>query len=137
MKKGRNNHKPIGSMEQPFMGEFDGDGYVISGLRINKPKKGAQGLFASVGAEGTVRNTGLAENGICGLENVGAIAGVNYGTIEACFQTGEIYGIKENVGSIAGKKSGTISDCYSTGAVYGGYTSGDYICILYTYLSQR
>lgn len=127
MKKGRNNHKPIGSREQPFMGELDGDGYVISGLRISRPSKEAQGLFASIGAEGTVRNLGLSENSICGQEDVGAIAGINYGTIEACFQTGEVYGVKDRVGSMAGRNSGTISNCYSTGPVYGGYKIGDYI----------
>jgi len=114
-------------LDQPFKGQFDGDGYIISGLKINRPKKTAQGLFAFIGEEGEVRNIGLTENSICGLEGVGAIAGINFGTIEACFQDGEVYGVEDSAGSIAGKNSGTISNCYSTGTACGGYRTGDYI----------
>lgn len=127
MKKGGNNHTPIGSREQPFLGEFDGDGYEIAGLRINRPRKELQGLFAVVGENGAVRNVGLRDNRICGKEQVGAVAGFNYGTIESCFQTGEVFGISDSAGSIAGINSGTIQDCYSTGMVYGGYRTGDYL----------
>ena len=127
MKKGRNNHKAIGSAEQPFAGEFDGDGYVISRIKINRPKLDTQGLFGVIGEEGTVRNVGMTENSICGGENVGAIAGINYGTVESCFQTGEVYGINNNAGSIAGRNHGSVTDCYSTGLVCGGYRTGDYI----------
>ena len=125
MKKGRNNHTPIGNREHPFMGVFDGDGYVISGLRINSPRKEQQGLFGAVGETGLVRNVGLKENSICGKAEVGALAGVNSGTIEACFQTGEVFGISDSVGSIAGVNRGTVQDCYSTGHVYGGFKTGD------------
>jgi len=125
MKKGRNNHTPIGSREYPFMGVFDGDGYVVSGLRINSPRKEQQGLFGVVGEMGLVRNVGLKENSICGKAEVGALAGVNLGTIEASFQTGEVFGISDSVGSIAGMNHGTVQDCYSTGNVYGGFKTGD------------
>ena len=127
MKKGRNNHKAIGSTEHPFMGEFDGDGYVISRIKINRPRLEAQGLFGVVGTEGAVRNVGLTENIICGGDYVGAIAGINNGTIESCFQTGEVYGVNNNVGSLIGQNQGRVADCYSTGLVCGGYRIGDYI----------
>jgi len=127
MKKGRNNHKAIGSTEHPFIGEFDGDGYVISRIRINRPRLEEQGLFGVVGEEGTVRNVGLTENIICGGDQVGAIAGINFGTVESCFQTGEVYGVNNNVGSLVGQNRGSVADCYSTGLVCGGYRVGDYI----------
>ena len=127
MKKGRNNHKAIGSTEHPFMGEFDGDGYVISRIKINRPRLEAQGLFGVVGTEGAVRNVGLTENIICGGDYVGAIVGINNGIVESCFQTGEVYGINNNVGSLVGQNRGSVADCYSTGVVCGGYRIGDYI----------
>ena len=127
MKKGKNNHTPIGSTELPFIGEFDGCGYVISDLSIDESRKAVQGLFGVIGEEGMVRNVGLKENSICGKSDVGAIAGINYGTIESCFQTGDIYGMEDSAGGIAGRNSGTVENCYSTGLVCGGYKTGAYI----------
>ena len=67
-----------------FNGTFDGDGHIISGIRINQPVYNPQALFGCVGPNGTVKNVTLADAVITGSSAVGGIAGDNRGTVENC-----------------------------------------------------
>jgi len=49
---------PIGDEENPFTGTFDGDGYKITNLTINRPEKINIGLFGYID-KSTIKNTGL------------------------------------------------------------------------------
>jgi hypothetical protein len=44
--------EPIGSLDYPFEGSFDGNGFKITGLKINRPNVGYVGLFGFVGSSG-------------------------------------------------------------------------------------
>ncbi len=75
-------YAPIGSVNQPFTGTYDGNGYTISGLYLESDQP-FQGLFGV--NNGTIRNVTLTEDCfISGSSHVGAIAGRNNGTIEGC-----------------------------------------------------
>jgi|GEM_PF-3099326 len=118
---------PIGKNGAPFMGTFDGRGYVVTNLKISSYLS-SQGLFGRVGKRegatmipGYVKNLGVINCNIIAewALSVGAIAGeVNYGSIENCFSTGNISGYYQ-VGGIAGYISGSVKNCYSTAAVSG------------------
>lgn len=76
--------KPIGSIDAPFTGTFDGDGYTISNLTLDSDDN-FQGLFGV--NNGTIRNVKMDSScTISGNAYVGAIAGKNASTgiIENC-----------------------------------------------------
>lgn len=85
--------KPIASKkEEGFTGTFDGQFHSIKGLRIEYEKKYA-GLFGYVGNQDDqayIKNVALLDCYVTGQQNVGALAGVNYGTITDCVVTGEV-----------------------------------------------
>ena len=77
------NYTAIGSGSNPFNGIFNGDGKVVSGIRINQGSTDYQGLFGHVGSSGTVKNVILADAVITGGSNTGAVVGNNAGTLSA------------------------------------------------------
>ena len=81
------NYTAIGDYHShPFKGTFDGQGYTISGIRINSGNN-YQGLFSYI-ENGTVKNITLADASITGYDYVGGIASMNNGTIENCLVIG-------------------------------------------------
>ena len=104
---GGDGFNPIGSFNSPFRGSYDGDGFEISGLRINRPNEEYVGLFGNVDGA-TIKNMRLVNVTIAGDRNVGGLVGVIYrnGTIENSLTTGNVSG-NSNVGGLAGSISGT------------------------------
>lgn len=115
--------KPIGNSTKEFMGTFEGNGHVITGLTINTTSSN-QGLFGSVNGA-TIRNVGLEASELSVGTSSGAIAGTaKNSTIENCYTTITINGTESamNIGGIVGKAENTlIKNCYNTGAIT-GYT---------------
>lgn len=72
--------KPVGTLNRPFIGTFDGDGHTIRGLYVNV-NENYVGLFGCVGAGGTVKNVTIADSYVSGKVNVGDICGRNDGGI--------------------------------------------------------
>lgn len=108
-----------------FAGVFDGNGYIISALKIPQSKSAeAAGLFANLKSGAKVSNLGvvikdevIAEGGSA---ESGGIAGKceSGASIENCFVAdGKITG--KAAGSIAGTNEGTIYGCYATTEVAG------------------
>jgi uncharacterized repeat protein (TIGR02543 family) len=150
----QSNHVAIGSYasSKPFSGTFDGQGHTISGLVINKSSESYQGLFGYVGPGGVVKNVGLIDSFIVGGDFVGSVVGLNEGTVDNCYSTGDVWGKKEiggiagrnrtsgiirnsyntsqvtgtdsEVGGIVGKNVGTVANSYNTGVVSGSSTVG-------------
>ena len=83
---------PLGSGSVGFAGIYDGQGYTIDNLALVPDGQNGTGLF-SVNF-GTIRNLGLTGISITGGDafdlNVGALTGINRGTIERCYSTGTI-----------------------------------------------
>jgi hypothetical protein len=108
---------PIGTLDNPFRGVFDGNGKVINGLFINSPEAIHQGLFGVLSG-GTVKTLGVEGVAITGRYRLGGIAGhvVNSATISNCYTTGDIYAVENNAGGIAGwvTQGSVIENCYTT-----------------------
>ncbi len=89
---------PIGSQSSHFMGNYDGGGYSIEGLYINRQGTNNVGLWSYIGNEGKVYSIKLEDTDV----------------------SGGAYG----VGTLTGYNLGIISDAYATGSVSGGYRAG-------------
>ena len=122
---------PIGSYLNPFRGNFNGGGFKISGLHINRPADNDVGLFGWIDV-GEVKDltVEIASGGVIGLAYVGGIAGgVDLGgRINNCVVTGNVRG-NSIIGGIAGVVGfngiGSINDSSFTGNVISTATEPD------------
>nr|WP_303648719.1 PKD domain-containing protein [Haloarchaeobius litoreus] len=110
---GGSGFEPLGDSDTGFTGTFDGDGYTISGLTIDRPGTEDVGLFGYVGSAGTIANVTL-EGNVTGQLRVGQLVGLNDGTIEASAATGLTNGYR-NVGGLVGRSDGAIRRSAATG----------------------
>lgn len=100
------NFAPIGTKQEPFKGNLNGDGHTISGLNIigesgtargsDKPAADYTGLFGYLASGSSVTNLIIDASNIKGNQYTGAVAGYNEGSLTEC-QTGE----KVNVDGIS------------------------------------
>jgi len=131
-----------------FTGTFDGQGYEISNLFINRPDENYIGLFGVVDYGGTVENIGVVDINVIGYRNVGGLVGYNADdAVSNSYSTGSVSGYTNigglvgfngaygsivtnshftgsvtgdyDVGGLVGRNSGTVSNSYSTGSVSG------------------
>jgi len=114
-----------------FQGYLDGQGYAITGLRINVGSKSA-GLIGRIGHRGVVRNihvSGLVQgHGPIGgqgnhLSIFGGLAGRNQGMILNCYCDVTIKGVDMS-GGLVGHNSGSILNSLSMGQVEGSWRVG-------------
>jgi hypothetical protein len=106
-----------------FMGTFDGQGYEIHDLFINRPDEGVVGLFGLVGEEGVIKDIGVVNFAVIGDYCVGGLVGGNRGTVSNSYSSGNVTG-RSRVGGLFGVSSGTVSNSYSTGTVAGEWDVG-------------
>lgn len=108
-----------------FNGWFDGQGYVIRGLVINRPDAQGVGLFGSIGGAAVVVNVTLEDGSITGSHYVGALVGENWSQeVAACTSSAAVNGATR-VGGIAGINRGVLDACTASGAVQGNdYVGG-------------
>lgn len=109
---------PIGTQDDPFTGEFYGNGYEISNLYINTTES-SQGLFGR--SSGTIQDV-TVRGEITATRWVAGVAGYNYGIIENCINYANIEGTNDEdcqqAGGIAGTNNGgNISNCYNYGEI--------------------
>ena len=114
---------PIGTSSIPFTGTFDGRGYTIFGLFINRPGGDYVGLFGRVDG-GKVENVGLENMDVIGRDIVGGLVGENEGTVSNSYSTGSVSGNSSYVGGLVGENRGTVSNSFSTGDVSGNWYLG-------------
>lgn len=143
--------EPIGiDYKHFYQGEFNGNGYTISGLNINRTSGDYVGLFGyflngtisnlcvtgNVTAEASMYVGGIAGRNSTTINNclfignvkgkayVGGIAGQNFGSITACFSSGSVAAKQQYGGIAGGNNKGTITQCYSSATVTSGYDAG-------------
>ena len=109
---------PIGNGKNPFIGTFDGNGYVVKGIYI-KGESNPVGLFGMTGENGEIKNIGVVDSYIEGGGFVGGICGRSLSPITNCYNTGNVVSNVNDtyVGGICGFMSNHISNCYNTGKV--------------------
>ena len=130
--------KPIGSYLSPFSGQYDGNGYVITGMRINELVTSTLGNFYAgmfgFASYTTLKNIALKGGSVnvSGGDNptVGGIVGELgiTSTLTNCYNTGTVthsggaYAVGGIVGNLNAKQ---ITNCYNAGTVTGtGYVGG-------------
>ena len=121
------NYVPIGNVDTPFTGLFNGFGHQIDNLSIYQSVAGdhgeqgmvlrTQGLFGFIGPTGLVGNVGVSGNGngygYGEYAAYGLLAGINEGTIVGARSSGGIsvfsgFAYASTVGGLVGKNRGTI-----------------------------
>jgi hypothetical protein len=119
---------PIGDGNKDFTGSYDGQGYTIDDLfmdRTSSSNKG-QGLFGRI-EDATISNLGLKNLDITGYEHVGGLVGrvdfgsktTNTSTITGCNVTGKVEATYATVGGMVGslRNGALILNSYSTASV--------------------
>ncbi|MDR3177989.1 MAG: hypothetical protein LBT96_03290 [Campylobacteraceae bacterium] len=119
---------PIGDYTNRFKGIFNGNGYKITNIWINKPNVNNIGLFGYI-EYGQIKNIGVETakgKGIKGNSLVGGITGyINRGNISNSYTVGNISGSSDYVGGIAGHiNRSSIYNSYTVGNISG---SSDYV----------
>jgi len=127
---------PVGVM--PFFwftGTFDGRGYVVRNLTINRPGEEFQGLFGPVSGA-VVKNLGVENVNIRAGNTVGGLAAAtrNESRITNCYVTGTVAG-REGVGGLVGNVASGVNnttktryDCQITNSYFSGTVTGtDYV----------
>ncbi|MBR5883843.1 MAG: CotH kinase family protein [Bacteroidaceae bacterium] len=128
--EGKTGYQPIGKEGMAYVGEFDGQGHVISNLHI----KGGNytGLFGVVSGGAYIHDFTLDSScSIEGVAFVGVVGGSNDTgpvTIDKVGNEADVTGVAQNVSGIFGcnmNSSATIylSNCYNTGRITGGNES--------------
>ena len=141
--------KPIGDLDNPFKGVFDGQGHVIKNMAITGSYY--SGLFGETG-DTTIKNLGMEDIRIENAANAGSILatggvvliyncyneggiiinGRNAGGICSNIGNGSVIAYCYNTGSITAAEAGgicrhcysvTIKNCFNTGDITGAYSS--------------
>ena len=110
--------QPIGDFSNPFTGQFEGNGFTISNLMINRGRTNGVGLFGYTGSGSEIANVGLQNIDITGDNDVGGLVASNNGTITNSYAMGTVSG-DDGVGSLVGSNNGTIKNSYAMEAVSG------------------
>ncbi|WP_410771304.1 GLUG motif-containing protein [Fontibacillus sp. BL9] len=116
---GISNFEPIGFDGNPFMGGFDGAGYTITGLKINRPGELYVGLFGLVDYGSKITNVRLKNVNVKGLDWVGGLVGQNRGDISNSYAEGTVTGTQHVGGLIGDMDGGTVKTSYASGSVTG------------------
>ncbi len=119
--------QPIGEPGNPFTGDFDGRGYEIRGLFIDRRHEDGVGLFGLVDGGGSVRNVGVIDADVTGGRYVGSLVGYSHhGTVTGSYSTGTVSGSRK-VGGLVGhnRLEGNVSESWSAASVSGdSYVGG-------------
>ncbi|MCT7481313.1 GLUG motif-containing protein [Aliarcobacter cryaerophilus] len=128
---------PIGNDTNKFNGTFDGKGFTISDLYINRPSQRYIGLFGYVNTGSIIKDIGLENINIKGQYYVSGLVGWNYeGNITNSYVTGDVSGNLYIGGLVGFNENGTISNSYATGSVNGNYTIGGLVGYSYGTISN-
>ena len=119
---------PIGyDYDHSFTGGYDGDGYSIDNLYIDRSTTNYIGFFGYL-KSADIDGVNLNDVDITGNEQTGALTGmIEYGTIDNCIVSGDVTGAK-NSGGLAGdvRYRAVIQNCGADVEVFGTYNVGGF-----------
>ena len=112
--------QPIGSSSNRFDAIFDGNGYTIYNLFIDRGLARYVGLFGFTNSSTVIRNADLRATDIRGDAYVGSLVGaMSYGAVFGSRAAGEVAGFDYAGGLVGASFNGLISASYSTARVSG------------------
>lgn len=115
--------QPIGASDHRFTGSFNGQGYEIRDVVINRPDGTFVGLFGAVGGQGVIQNVGVVNASVTGEWTVGGLVGGNWGHVSDSYLTGSVSG-DDCVGGLVGGNAGSVSSSYAIAIVTGHWDVG-------------
>ncbi|MFZ7132602.1 MAG: S-layer homology domain-containing protein [Eubacteriales bacterium] len=119
---------PIGSSySSPFDGSYDGNGFTISNLYINRSPGTYIGLFGYTSSDSNLKNISLDSIDILGVTYTGGLIGYNNGSVSSCSAIGIVEGTSSTTGLLAGLNKGTVNNCSVSGEVYGINDVGGFV----------
>ncbi len=104
--------EPVGTSSTRFAGIFNGQGYQINGLLIERSTSYI-GLFGYADSIAQITSVGLINTNVKGSQFVGGLVGWNSGLINNAYTLGNSTAEISIVGGLAGWNSGLISRSYS------------------------
>ncbi len=112
-----------------FKGSFNGKGYSINNLYVNRPSQNSVGLFGGITGGASIDSINILNANVIGAGNSGVLVGSVTGSsiITNCYSDGTVKSVKNyNTGGLIGYVSyGTITGCSSQSSVYNvGYHAG-------------
>ena len=115
-----------------FFGVFNGDGYEVRGLWVNRPNESGIGLFGSTGFSSSVVSVGVADGYFRGYDYVGGLVGWSDGAISFSWSSSAVMGEDAGIyiGGLVGLNNGNISSSWSSGAVWGQVFIGGLVGML-------
>lgn len=138
------NFEPVGGWNgaDPFTGTFDGKGYTISNLTVNRAADDLIGLFGSTSGCSFMGNVTLADFTLTGDDEIGPFIGLAY---NHSFSNVTVTGLTINgddlVGGVVGDAIGvagqTITNCSSAGTISGGNYVGGIMGDYYLYATSN
>jgi hypothetical protein len=111
--------QPIGVNADAFRGSFDGQGYEIGDLFINRPAESGVGLFGFAGGTAVVQDVGVVSADVTGGARVAGLVGSNNGTVSSTYSSGGSVAGADRVGGLVGQNEGIVDQSYSTCSVNG------------------
>jgi len=121
---GGDGFNPIGDSVTQFTGKFDGSGFTVTGLYVNRSRSSVNGtgLFGRTGLDAFIRNVGLENASVSNpnTSNIGGLVGIKEGgVINNSYTTGNVSGSDSgsasNVGGLIGRNDGgSVSESHST-----------------------
>jgi hypothetical protein len=127
---------PIGNSTNKFMGNFNGNGHKITGIKVGPSKyadKPNIGLFGCISGA-TISNLGVSAVIYSSGDYVGALVGwADASTISNCYSVAELSCTGSSTGGLLGYAQGSnISGCHFSGTVVGAENIGGLIGYLYS-----
>ncbi len=120
-----NGWQPVGVTGAGFEGRFNGQGYSITGVYLNRDQSDNQGLFGVVEQSAEIINVELLDVEFYGRDQLGALVGWLDGLVINSRSTGEIYGDGIAVGGLVGRnEQGTVEFSGSSVRVEGDESVG-------------
>ncbi|QWB99410.1 InlB B-repeat-containing protein [Mycoplasmatota bacterium] len=125
------NYQPIGTLEHPFDGHFNGS---QTNFKMNISSTDAyKGLFGVVSSQGLIENLSVSGS-LEGQNYLGSVVGLNLGLVQNVYSTAKITG-HDYVGGLVGSNQGMVKQVYINGQVIGndyvggliGYNEGDLV----------
>ena len=126
---GSSGWDPIGTdnPDYKFYGQFDGDNFNVTGLKIDRGSTSGIGLFGSIASGALLQNMDVVIDPswfLKGQSHVGGLVGVNAGLMINCNASGEVIATNGLSGGLVGHNSCTILKCYAAGNVTGTWSVG-------------
>ena len=114
-----NGFLPIGT----FGGSYDGGGYLISGLFIDRNDTDNMGLFSRTSDGSVLENVVLVGTDVNGKDSSGVLVGSAAGTVRGSFTSGRLKG-GQQIGGLVGESTSAVEDSFSAVTTAGSASIG-------------